>query len=241
MYQFDRIKLVIWDLDDTLWKGTISEEDVVIPAMHRQLLQRLTDIGVVNSICSKNDWEPVQIELEKEGLLSYFVFPSVNWEAKGNRIKQLINDMQLRPANVLFLDDNPSNREEARFFCPDIMTDGPESIAQLYREALKSEKRDSEHKRLKQYRILEEKRREKAQYASNEAFLMESDIRVEVRHDCLKQIDRIHELILRSNQLNFTKLRSTKGELDRLLRETDVDSGYCIVSDRFGEYGIVGF
>ena len=68
MYQFDRIKLVIWDLDDTLWKGTISEEDVVIPAMHRQLLQRLTDIGVVNSICSKNDWEPVQKELDKEGM-----------------------------------------------------------------------------------------------------------------------------------------------------------------------------
>ena len=121
MYQFEKIKLIIWDLDETFWKGTLSEEGVQIPEVNRQLILRLTDIGIVNSICSKNDFDQVQRQLEKENLWEYFVFPSINWEAKGNRIKQTIEDMQLRPANVLFLDDNPSNREEERFFCPEIM------------------------------------------------------------------------------------------------------------------------
>ena len=109
MYRFEKIKLVIWDLDDTFWNGTITEGGAAIPEEHRALLSDLTDIGIVNSICSKNDYDVVAPVLEKEGLAQFFVFPSVNWNPKGQRIRQLIADMQLRPANVLFLDDNPSN------------------------------------------------------------------------------------------------------------------------------------
>lgn len=241
MYQFDKIKLIIWDLDETFWEGTLSEESVTVPEVNRKLIHRLTDIGIVNSICSKNDWKPVKEELEKQGMMEYFVFPSVNWEAKGSRVKQLIQNMQLRPANVLFLDDNPSNREEVRYFCPEIMTEGPDVIARLSAEAQASPKKDSEHKRLKQYRILEEKNQEKQQYSSNEEFLCKSNIRVVIGYDCLDQVERIHDLIMRSNQLNFTKVRSSKEELEKLLESDDIQSGYVSVTDRFGDYGIVGF
>ena len=88
-----QIKLIIWDLDDTFWKGTLSEGGVIIPDEHINLIKNLTDAGIVNSICSKNDWEPVKAELEKVGLLEFFVFPSVNWEPKGQRIKKLIADL----------------------------------------------------------------------------------------------------------------------------------------------------
>lgn len=241
MYQFEKIKLVIWDLDETFWEGTFAEGGASIPEGNKALIKRLTDIGIVNSICSKNDWEPIKAELERQGMLEYFVFPSVNWEAKGSRVKQLITDMQLRPVNVLFIDDNPSNREEVRYFCPDIMAEGPEVISQLIQEANTSVKLDLEHKRLKQYRVLEEKRQEQSNYSSNEEFLTESNIRLEIMHDCLNQLERIHDLIMRSNQLNFTKLRSSQDELKELLSDKTVDSGYVTVKDRFGDYGIVGF
>ena len=117
MYQFEKIKLVIWDLDETFWQGTISEGTVVIPEQNLALIKRLTDIGVVNSICSKNDADSTMEYLKKQDLEQYFVFASINWEPKGARIKQLISDMQLRPVNVLFLDDNPSNLGEAKHFC----------------------------------------------------------------------------------------------------------------------------
>lgn len=241
MYQFEKIKLVIWDLDETFWEGTLTEGGANIPDEHKQLIKRLTDIGVMNSICSKNDWEPVKEELSRQGLLGYFVFPSVNWEAKGNRIKQLIKDMQLRPANVLFLDDNHSNREEAKYFCPEIMAEGPEIIPELIVSAASSTKKDFEHKRLKQYKVLEEKYQEQKNYSSNEAFLMESNIHLEIHNDCSNQLERIHDLVLRSNQLNFTKVRSSQEELRELFNDSSVDSGYVSVSDRFGDYGIVGF
>lgn len=241
MYDFGKIKLVVWDLDCTLWQGTLSEGAVRLPEENLRLVKRLTDIGIVNSICSKNDRAPVEAELKAHVLLEDFVFTSVNWEAKGERVKQLIADMQLRPVNVLFLDDNPSNCAEVAFCCPGIMTAGPEILPRLLEDALHSDKSDPGHKRLAQYRLLETKRTEMAQYRSNEDFLMHSDVRVTVGHDCLNHLDRIHDLIQRSNQLNFTKLRSSKEELAALFSDVTFDCGWVSVTDRFGDYGIVGF
>lgn len=241
MYQFDKIKLIIWDLDDTFWKGTLSEGTVEIPESHRELLAQLTDLGIVNSICSKNDYEPTMAHLSDCDLAEYFIFPSINWNPKGQRVKQLIADMQLRPANVLFLDDNPSNLGEAKHFCPELMIGGPELIGKLAADAAKAEKKDLQHKRLAQYRVLEEKHRAKEEFSSNEEFLYQSNIRLEIKNDCLDQLERLHELIIRSNQLNFTKVRSTAAEFKALLKDASVDCGYVSVRDNFGDYGIVGF
>ena len=241
MYQFEKIKLVIWDMDETFWRGTISEGTVQIPEKHRELLVRLTDIGVVNSICSKNDFEPVMAYLTQCGLAEYFVFPSINWSPKGQRVKQLISDMQLRPANVLFLDDNPSNLGEVEHFCPDIMTGTPELIYRLAEDAFGVDKRDPQHKRLAQYRLLEEKHQAKEAFSSNEEFLYQSNIRVDIETDCLPQLERLHDLLIRSNQLNFTKVRSSMDELAETLMDNSVSCGHISVRDNFGDYGIVGF
>lgn len=241
MVQFDKIKLVIWDLDETFWQGTFSEGHVEIPDQNRRLIALLTDIGIVNSICSKNDEKQVLDFLREQGLAEFFVFPSINWLPKGARIKQLISDMQLRPANVLFLDDNPSNLGEASFSCPEMMTETPEILPLLLADAEKAERKDPAHKRLKQYRILEEKHQARSEFSSNEEFLYQSNVRVDIAADCDANIDRIHDLILRSNQLNFTKLRSTKEELAALFSDPDASCGYVSVRDNFGDYGIIGF
>lgn len=241
MYPFDKIKLVIWDLDETFWKGTFSEGNVEIPDQNRSLIAMLTDIGIVNSICSKNDEKQVMDYLNDQGLADFFVFPSISWQPKGARIKQLISDMQLRPANVLFLDDNPSNLGEASYSCPEIMTGTPELIPQLLADAEKAERKDPKHKRLQQYRILEQKHQARSAFSSNEEFLYKSNIRVDIKADCDANIDRIHDLILRSNQMNFTKVRSTEEELSALFADPDVTCGYVSVRDQFGDYGITGF
>ncbi len=241
MYRIEEIKLIIWDMDETFWQGTLSEGGVTIPQTHADLLCRLTDAGIVNSICSKNDYAPVDEALRGHGLREYFVFPSVNWEPKGGRIRGIIEDMGLRAVNVLFLDDNPSNRGEAEHSCPGILTGGPELIPALIQDAKQLGKKDPEHKRLQQYKLLEEKRTKRMDYSSNEDFLMESDVQLQIGQDCLSQLPRIHDLLLRANQLNFTKVRSTVQALQELLEDEEVCSGYVSVSDRFGDYGIVGF
>ena len=149
--------------------------------------------------------------------------------------------MALRPVNTLFLDDNPSNLGEAKHFMPDIQTGGPEVIPDLIKQSGCMEKKDPTHKRLRQYKILEEKDLASKSYASNEAFLYDSDIQVVIHEDCLNQIQRIHELLLRSNQLNYTKKRIGIEELELILKDPEYNCGYVTAKDRFGDYGIIGF
>lgn len=241
MNSLDTIKLVIWDLDETFWTGTLSEGGVVVPPENIRLVRDLTDCGIIQSICSKNDFEPTKVRLQELGIWDLFVFPSINWEGKGPQIKEKLDKMALRPVNVLFLDDNPSNLGEARHYLPDIQTAGPEILPELIEWVNRKEKKDTAHKRLRQYKILEEKDQASKTFASSEAFLFDSHIQVVIHRDCLNQIQRIHELLLRSNQLNYTKKRISIEELESILSNPGYECGYVTVTDRFGDYGIVGF
>lgn len=236
-----KIKLIIWDLDETFWRGTVSEQEVTPAPMVCELVSVSSKRGIVNSICSKNDKEPCMNKLREWGVADYFVFSSINWEPKGQRIKQMISDMNLRSANVLFIDDNRLNLEEARYYCPDIMTMEPGEIGALYDAVSALPETDGKLERLNRYKILETKQREKSAMTSNEEFLRQSNIRADIHTDCLAELDRIEELVLRSNQLNFTKLRSNRDELRELINNPDTTAGYVTAHDKYGEYGIIGF
>lgn len=238
---YSKIKLIIWDLDETFWEGTFSEGDVVCPQENIELLRMLTETGVVNSVCSKNDDAPTREKLTVIGAMEYFVFPSINWEAKGVRIKRIITDMQLRPANVLFLDDNHLNIAEAEFYCPEIMTAGPEVIPALIKCTQKQYDSGKRKNRMQQYRILEQKCSEREDFGSNEEFLTASCIKVEISEDCSDKTERICELNKRANQLNFTKNRVELDEIERVLNNPEYRCGTVAVSDRYGDYGITGF
>ncbi|MBR0093527.1 MAG: glycosyltransferase, partial [Lachnospiraceae bacterium] len=239
-----KIKLIIWDLDDTFWDGILSEGDVRLRTDALALARRAVDMGIMNAICSKNDFTKTKKALEEStdgNLWELFVFPSVDWTPKGARVKQIIEDMALRAENVLFLDDSDFNLREAKHFLPEIMTGGPDMVPRLLRELSAGEAKDPQHKRLEQYRVLERKREDKGHAASNEQFLLDSEIRVSVDTHCLPHLERIADLVLRSNQLNYTKLRSSKEELREIIEDDAVSSGIVHAWDKYGDYGIVGF
>jgi FkbH-like protein len=240
-YEPTKIKLVLWDLDETFWKGTLSEGPVSIPPENILLIKSLTDDGIINTVCSKNDKAPAEEELKKAGILEDFVFNSIDWTPKGQRIQALIATMALRDANVLFVDDNPSNLEEAKFYSPHLMTALPSELDPLREFAEKNKTKDPEHKRLKEYKVLETKNQERAHYSSNEDFLLSSQIELAIGSDCLKEEKRLFELVNRTNQLNYTKKRPSEDEFIALLNDPSAKSRYVVVRDRFGEYGIVGF
>lgn len=235
----EKIKLVIWDLDETLWSGIIAEGEVCLKDEFKEFIVKTTDAGIVHSICSKNEFETAKNKLNDLGLWDYFVFPSINYEPKGERIRDLIADMKLRAENVCFVDDNISNLNEALFYSKELMAVLPEELEKIVNYPFKAT--DVEHKRLKQYKILETKKASRDKCSSNEEFLFSCNIRVDLCDDCEKHIDRIHDLILRSNQLNYTKNRCTMEELAATIVDPTVTSGYVTVRDNFGDYGIVGF
>lgn len=236
-----QIKLIIWDLDGSLWKGVLSEGEVSVPREHIKLVRDLADCGIMQSICSKNDFGKAQAALEKAGIWELFVFPSISWESKGPHIQEILKNMSLRAENTLFIDDNASNRGEAEFFAPGIATADPEIIIELIHEADCLERSNPGHERLQRYRTLEKRVQAAEAFTDSERFLYDSDIRAKIHHDCLAHVSRIHDLITRTNQLNFTKKRLSREEVESLLGDPSAECGYITSQDKYGDYGIIGF
>ena len=236
------VKLIVWDLDDTLWSGTLSEGPVTIDPSVTDLVRTLNRRGIVNSICSKNDEDAVRARLGQAGLWDEFVFARIDWSPKGPRVAQIIDDAQLRPGNVLFIDDLAINRAEVSHFSPGIQTAGPEIIGRLLDQPELSGKDDRDRTRLAQYRLLERKSVDRRTAEdTNEGFLRSCDIRVVVGHDTGVEKDRLFELLNRTNQLNFTKRRPERAVFEAMLADPRYRTGFVQVSDRYGDYGICGF
>jgi FkbH-like protein len=238
----EQIKLVIWDLDDTFWNGTLAEGTFAgIPKSNADIVIELARRGIVSSICSKNDFEQARNILEQTGSWGYFVFPRIAFQPKGEAVKQIISDMQLRAPNVLFIDDNFLNIEEVAFYNPEIQTLRAEQIPAMLSSPQLAGKPDLELLRLKQYKMLEERHIVKQSSESNEDFLRTSNIHIEIAPAKPADTDRIYDMIMRTNQLNFTKKRISRGELESLLRDNSAESATVRVYDRFGDHGVIGW
>ena len=238
---FSNIKIIIWDLDDTFWKGTLSEGGITPIAENIKLVKNSSVHGVINSICSKNDKEITMSKLSELGIDDYFVFPSIDWTPKGQRIKEMLKNMGLRPANTLFIDDNIQNLNEAKHYLEELMISTPEIINELIAYYSSIPESDKNLKRLNQYKLLERKSKAKDEFSTNEEFLYNCNLRVEMNEDCLEQLDRIAELVQRSNQLNYTKRRDGKEDIKKIITDSNIRTGVVKVKDKFGDYGMVGF
>jgi FkbH-like protein len=243
------VRLVIWDLDETFWRGTLTEGGIQEYIQeHHDIVVELARRGIVSSICSKNDISTILPILEEKGILNYFVLPSISWEPKGFRIANLISDFQLRAPTVMFIDDNPNNRAEATAIVPGLQVKDEHFIKQILGDWRFKGKRDENLTRLKQYQILElRKRDQESATGGNEEFLRNSDVRVFVDYDIESSLDRAIELINRTNQLNYTKKRLpedidlARQQLVREMAPMGRQAGLIRVVDKYGDYGYVGF
>ncbi|WP_200974549.1 HAD-IIIC family phosphatase [Echinicola sp. 20G] len=239
--KIEKIKLVIWDLDETFWYGTLSEEGIRPNKKNIELVKTLSERGIINSIVSKNDYDQAKRKLKELGIWNYFIFPSIAWSPKGALIKDIIKKCQLRDSNVLFLDDNHSNLEEAKYYNPKIHAHLPEFINEIQFHEAFAGKDDMNLSRLNQYKVLEKKFEASLKHDSNIDFLKASNIKVLLITKLEKHLDRIHELLDRTNQLNFTKKRLSKDEIQKLIADPNLDCALVKVVDNFGDYGLVGF
>ncbi len=245
------VRLVVWDLDETFWRGTLTEGGITeYVQAHHDIIIELANRGIMSSICSKNNHDEVTEILRERGILDYIIFPSISWEPKGMRLARLIETIGLRPPTVMFIDDNPNNLAEARAVVPGIQLENEGFIPQILDDWRFKGKDDRGHTRLRQYKTLEQRKRDEisaSQGGDNAAFLRGCDIRLYVESDIEKYADRAVELINRTNQLNFTKKRlsedpeTARAQLIEQCAHATVQAGLIRVVDKYGDYGFVGF
>ncbi len=238
-----KVKCVVWDLDNTLWNGTLIEGKVTLNERFKDLIVRLDQCGIVNSIASKNDAAQAEEKLRELGLADYFVFKKINWNPKSVNIANTIKQMNINPDTVVFVDDNPFERNEVSLHIPDVTCVDPSLIEDFARcGRFNAVVTDDSRKRRDTYKMLEAMHQEEEQWTGNiDDFLKSCNIKATISSPKEKEIARCYELLQRTNQLNSSGRRLTMDEVRSIVHSDQYDSFVLRSSDKFGDYGIVGF
>jgi FkbH-like protein len=240
-------KVVVCDLDNTLWDGVIGEGAVTHFIERQKVLKDLRNRGVLLSINSKND--PKNVHFSGGALQpDDFVAPRINWLPKVENMAAIVTELNLKVKECVFIDDRPDELERMEGAFPQIATlnaQNPETWSFLAHWAAQLPL-DQEEDRTGLYR----------QRMAREEFLASQSQPVEAREDetaALRRLGisvkveeagrsglkRVVELINRTNQFNLCGSRTTPRDL-----QGGVGSRHLIVTataqDKFGSMGVVG-
>jgi FkbH-like protein len=254
--QQDSIKIVILDLDDTLWRGVIAEEGTDNPALIEgwplgitEALSVLKRRGILLSIVSKNDESTIR-KLWDRAIgnrlpLTAFAAVKINWEPKARNVEAILKETNLLARNALFIDDNPTERDGVQSVYPEIRTLGadlyyirrillwaPElQVASITDEATRRTE-------MVQAQVAREQAREMMPRGEFLASLKVEVSRITIDSTEHPRFARALELINKTNQFNTTGERRTLEGL-QLLFSKQAKLEAFEVYDRFTDYGLV--
>ena len=254
-------RLVILDLDNTLWGGVVGENgwqgirlgghDHIGEAFKtfQEALMALTKRGVQLALVSKNE-EAVALEaidLHTEMVLTRKDLAGwrINWQDKAQNILDLLMELNLGSASAVFIDDNPVERDRIRMVFPDLLVpEWPEDPC-LYVQALDRLKcfdtatvSEEDRKRTQMYTA--DKSRRELQGESMEIWLEQLGTKVVVEAVGKSNIARVEQLFNKTNQLNLTTRRLSRNEIQVWAKSPSRKIFACSVSDKFGDLGLTG-
>ncbi|TAJ10902.1 MAG: HAD-IIIC family phosphatase [Nitrospirae bacterium] len=256
-------KLVLVDLDDTLWGGIVGDlgwENIALGghdavgeafADFQRTLKALTRRGVLLGIVSKND-EAVALEALRrhpEMVLrpEDFVGWRINWQDKAENILDLVRSLNLGLQSVVFIDDNPVERDRVREALPEVFVPEWPADTTLYESTLLSLRcfnaasitaEDAQRTRL--YAAEGQREDLKRQLGSVEAWLKTLDVRVTVERLQPANLQRTTQLLNKTNQMNLTTRRMSEAELSEWAAGANRRLWTIRVADRFGDSGLTG-
>jgi FkbH-like protein len=243
----EKIKCVAWDLDNTLWRGTLIEDGeshLVLRPEALDLIKQLDERGIVQTVVSKNNHDDAMKVIEANGLQDYFLYPAINWGRKSANLQAVADQLNINVDTFGLIDDSAFERNEVSTVLPMVRVYKEDALAELL-TLPEFDVPITSASRLRRQSYLADVRRTRIQESFGDdyaAFLRSCEIRLrlfEPRSDA--DIQRCVELIQRSNQLNLSGKRYTIEEFRGFLA---APTQLCIAmdcSDKFGNYGIIGF
>ena len=249
----DEVKLVVVDLDDTLWRGVAAEgsQDGVgvregWPLGFVEALGYLRRRGILLAVASKNEENVISslwpsIMGDHVLSMSDFAIRRINWRTKAENLAEIFQVTNILPRNALLIDDNPVERAAVKQAYPDIRVIGPTPL--LWRRILlwspetqvASITRESARRT---EMVQAQAERERQRESSREEFLGTLELRVEVmRLESARNrhFDRALELLNKTNQFNTTGKRWSGAELAAAVAGTTSVFTFS-ASDRFTDY-----
>lgn len=239
-----KIKCVIWDLDHTLWSGILSEGDrVTLTSGVKNVIEALDSRGILQSIASKNNVEPVMEKLTELGLVDYFLYPQIGWQAKSQSIQKIADTINIGKDTLLFIDDQPFEREEVTSEHPEVCCADVDIIDRLLLlPALNPRFLTGESKMRRQLYMNDSHRNqlEESFEGPKDAFLESLSLEFSIGFAMEQDLQRLEELVARTNQLNTTGRIYSYEELDGFRQSVDYIMLTCSLNDKYGSYGKIG-
>lgn len=254
-------KCVIFDLDNTLWGGVIGDDGIggieigefgkghVFTNLQRWLKQ-LKDYGIILAVCSKNEEDIAKEPFEKHeemvlslSDISLFV---ANWNDKASNIKMIQESLNIGMDSIVFLDDNPFERNLVKEKFPDIeVPELPEDPSlwllflqkQNYFDMVSYTGAGSD--RTKLYQAEYERRKLEQNFETIDDYLKSLMMVGNAKPFEPSKYSRIAQLTQRANQFNLRTVRYTENEIQRIAEDDHYISLYYTLKDKFGDYGLV--
>ena len=258
-----RKKCLVLDLDNTLWAGVLGEDGVEGISFDgdypgkafshwQEGLKQLKESGVILALCSKNNETDVQeVWIKRANMIlkaEDFVAKRINWQDKATNIQSIAKELNLGLESIVFVDDNPTERELVRQLLPMVevpeWSSHPYDLPLLYNELIEKYFKvysitEEDKNKTEQYHQNSQRQQQQSQFTSLEDFVRSLNIELTIQPISEMSLQRVAQMTQKTNQFNLTTKRYTEDDIQRLL-----EKGACVytlsVADKFGDNGITG-
>jgi methoxymalonate biosynthesis protein len=240
----DPVKCLVWDLDNTLWQGTLLEGDEArVPPEVRDTVMELDSRGILQSIASKNDPEQAMARLAELGMVEYFVLPEIGWGPKSGAIRRIAEQLDFAHRAMAFIDDTAAERAEVAFRLPEVRCYAASSAGSLVElpELRPSVVTVDSGRRRQLYQSGFRRAEERAEYPGpDHEFLRSLGLVMHISRAGVDDLSRVEELTVRTSQMNATGVHYSREALLALVDDPTHEVLVVTMADRLGSQGAVG-
>lgn len=244
----EKKKVVVCDLDNTLWEGVIGEGPVKHLVARQRVLKGLRNKGVLLAINSKNDAANVDFSGGVLGM-DDFAAARINWEPKAPNMASIVEELNLKEKDFVFIDDRLDELERVQNVFPamTVLNAADEATWAWLAHWEKHLRADELEDRTKLYReraareqFLSRSSEKRAGLEDEAAALRSLQLALKIEQATRAgELKRAVELVNRTNQFNLDGSRVTMAEVERGLgAEQWVMT--AAARDKFGSMGVVG-
>lgn len=258
-------KAFVLDLDNTLWGGIVGDDgadnleigqETPLGQVYQEFqgyLKEHQKLGVLLNVDSKNEEENALAGLKHpEGILKPedFIVIRANWEPKSRNLSEIASQLNIGEDALVFVDDNPAEREIVRRYAPDTavpeMTEGEQLNPERFMTILDRNAyfevvalSEDDRNRNEMYRANAMRRQQEQTFEDYNDYLKSLEMEAEIRAFEPVYYARIAQLTNKSNQFNLTTKRMTQAEIEQAAQDDGMITLYGKLKDRFGDNGVV--
>ncbi|UCC58995.1 MAG: HAD family hydrolase [Candidatus Bathyarchaeum sp.] len=256
-------KCIVLDLDNVLWGGIIGEDGIEgiklgvdSPGNAYKDFQRVLlsyyNRGILLAINSKNNPDDAMKAIKEHPHMllreKHFAAIRINWQNKVQNMIELAKEINIGFDSMVFIDDNPHEREQIKQALPQVLVVDMPSSPFLYRQTMENMNdfnilalTEEDKMRGEMYHARKKREELRESISTLEDFLKSLEMKIVIKYADEMGMPRIVRMVNKTNQFNATTRRYTDVEIGKMKEATDQFDIYSLqVSDRLGDEGIVG-